>query len=87
MTLWNIWSEGYRATGNESKARKLNAAPIEAGSFDAAVRIHIASLPTEPSYPGGPTPGSYYRYSEDRGWSIWGCQLSPDEASARIAFG
>ena len=87
MTLWNIWAEGYRVTGNESAAGKLNASPIEAESFDAAVRIHMASLPTEPEYPGGPTPASYYRVDERGQWRMWGCALFPDEASARIAFG
>lgn len=86
-STWDIWSEGYQSTGNESKAQKLNAVPIEAESFDAAVRIHIASLPTEPPYPGGPTPASYYRVNDGGQWSIWGCDLYPDEASARIAFG
>lgn len=86
MSEFNIWSEGFLDQGMEgipAPASKLNRDPIEAGSFDDAVRIHMASLPAEPEYPGGPTPASYYDRSPDGVWHVWGCRLWPDEASAR----
>lgn len=84
MPKFDIWATGYADNGNRSGATKLNeSGPIEAESFDDAVRLHIESLPAKPAYHGGPTPASYYRQNEDGEWSMWGCRLSSDEATAR----
>jgi hypothetical protein len=43
MTTWDIWAEGHNDMGNIANAQKLNPAPIEAASFDDAVRQHVAT--------------------------------------------
>ena len=84
---WDIWSEGYNDMGNIARAQKLNTEPIEAESFDEAVRKHVATESTDIPYPGGTSPAGYYFRHEDGHWSIWACRLYPDEASARKFMG
>lgn len=80
MSEWDIWAEGYRATGEHGTATKLNTEPIEAGSFDEAVRAHVRNLADKKDR-------AYYRLDEDGQWSMWACRLYPDETTARKAFG
>jgi hypothetical protein len=87
MTTWDIWAEGHNDMGNIANAQTLNPAPIEAASFDDAVRQHVATKSTEPPYPGGTSDAGYYRRHEDGHRSMWACRLYPDEASARKFMG
>ena len=75
--LYTIWMEGYRATGEHGTAQKLNEFPIEAESFDDAVK---QLLVIEPEH------ATYYDKTGDR-HSIWACQLYDNEQDARKHFG
>ncbi|MDJ0321641.1 hypothetical protein [Pseudarthrobacter sp. PS3-L1] len=87
MSQWDIWSEGYNDMGNIGRAQKMNEDPIEAESFDDAVRQHVAAQSTTRPYLGGPSPASYYHRHDDGSWSMWACRLYPDEGSARKFMG
>lgn len=83
MPKFDIWSTGYAVQRNRTDAIKFNEnGPIAAESFDD-VRAHIDSLPSAPEYRGVPTQASYYSQDDDGTWCMWGCRLSPDEATAR----
>lgn len=75
--VWNIWAEGFTATGKTSTAWQLNETPVRAESFDDAVLMLIA--------------GSANKVLFDRGrdgeWRYWGCRLYDNEADARDSFG
>lgn len=75
---WDIWVEGYRASGDSSDAIKLNEFPIKATSFDEAVETF--------------TKENSIKLDEPRGWerckhTMWACCLFPTEEEARKSFG
>lgn len=68
---YKIWSEGWRATGNNEPARLLDE--IEAGTFDSAVEKYLKKNPSEIKL-----------YFYDGNYhSIWGCRLFDNEKDAR----
>lgn len=77
MTEYQIWSEGYAATGECSDAQLI--ATIQAESFDEAVRKYVDAVPSLKAY---------YQYNEQTGYhSIWACRLFDNEEAARKSFG
>lgn len=82
MKKYNIWIEGYLATGMEgipARAQEL-ASNIEANSFLEAVKKWYSS-----------EPDASYRYGDltirDDIASIYGCRLFDNEKDARKSFG
>lgn len=73
---WDIWMEGYQATG-ESSAAIMLALNVEADSFNNAVWAYLESNPEMISYAA----------RRDGVWRIWGRRLFSDEESARKSFG
>lgn len=87
-TKWDIWSEGYNATGQSSKAICI-ATDIEAKSFDEAVLKYRRENPevgiqanTRKSY----IDEEAY-LNRDSNWNIWNCNLYDNEVDARKSFG
>lgn len=78
MQKFEIWIEGYQATGEKGTATKATEQPIEAETFSEAVAKHVATLPAENS--------RFWRQHEDGHWSMYACRTFPDEASARRSF-
>lgn len=74
---WDIWSEGYSATGESGTAQKMNESPVKAASFDEAVAKYAQSQ-TDPSL---------FKMVGGVGWTYWGCKLFPTERQARVDFG
>ena len=75
---FEIWSEGYLATGMEGipeKARML--AEVEADSFQEA----CDKLCSDPDWQR-----RYGNYNPER-LTVWGCRLFDNEADARKSFG
>ena len=82
MNKYNIWIEGYLATGMEgipAKAQKL-ASNIEANSFIEAVNKWYKS-----------ESDALYKYGslsiKNNRAFLWGCELFQNEAEARKNFG
>lgn len=91
LKKWDIWAEGYRATGESAEAAML-AHGIEAYSFDAAVIKYIASLkPDQAKYYKKYTPANFSTpegfLNKRSNWSMWGCALFDNEIDARKSFG
>lgn len=75
---FQVWSEGYLATGMEGipeKARML--AEVEADTFQAA----CDALCSDPEWQR-----LHGNYDPER-CTVWGCRLFGNEADARKAFG
>lgn len=88
---YQIWSEGYRATGESAGATCLNRG-ILANSFDDAVTKHIAQLkPEDAKYYNKSTPANYVNaeafLNRRSNWDMWGCALFDNEADARKTCG
>lgn len=87
MKNFEIWMEGFEATGQSGCAQKLGNA--KGDTFDDAVRDYMERTP-------GHLIEAYTRDSfrsdeayENRrsNWKVWGCALFDNEADARKAFG
>lgn len=75
---YEIWTEGYRATGEEQNASLLGKA--SGFSFKEACDAFHAQL-DEPKK-------NIWSYHPDSGtWSVWGCRLFDNETDARKSFG
>jgi len=71
MKTWEIWSEGYSATGQSSGATLLGSFKTE--TFDEAVgKLEITPQPEQ---------------QPDKTWTFWGCRLFDNERDARRSFG
>lgn len=84
--LFEIWVEGYAATGDSGTARKLGE--YEAESFDGAVAMFEAENPTtkvDHYGPGSYRPGT--DMSKVPKYGIWACRFYDNEADARKSFG
>lgn len=82
MPLYNIWSEGYLATGMEGIPAKaqLLASNVEGDNFVDAVYKWYQSEPDALR--------EYGNLYIDKGIaSIWGCRLYDNEEDARKSFG
>lgn len=71
MRLFEVWMEGYRATGDEQPAQLLGE--CLASSFDEAVGM-VTEGRDDVRYTGG-------------AWVIYGCRLFDNETDARRSFG
>ena len=86
---WDIWMEGYAATGESGTAQKINKQPIIARTFNEAVRYYMDN---NPGHGISRNERSSYVSEEaflDRrsDYNIWACDLFPTEAEARKSFG
>lgn len=90
LELYEVWMEGYRATGEAGEAQKLGEA--HARNFGQACHIIVAKSILEkieeennPFFKGHATPG---RWDYDpSALSIWACRLFWSEELARKSFG
>lgn len=71
MKKWDIWAEGFRATGEGSGATCM-ARGVEAESFEEACRKYFKDDPY---------------FGEKPVLNHWGCKLFDNETDARKAFG
>lgn len=73
---WEIWSEGYQASGDSGTAVYHDT--IEAVSFDEACQKYADSDPMVKSQMKRHGPGH---------WTYWACQMFDNEADARKTYG
>jgi hypothetical protein len=87
MKDFEIWSEGYAATGERSGATKLWEGKAE--DFDDAIRQLNEAAITKYGKPsaakGTVLDGRTMKPIDD--WRVWGCKLFDNEADARKSFG
>ncbi len=88
---FDIWVEGYSATGEHSDAQLLtkDIGKIEANTFDEAIEKYMKLVPNH-----GINKETRNGYISDEAfknrrsnWNIWACKLFPDEETARKSFG
>lgn len=86
MKEYEIWSEGYMATGEHGTAH-LHC-KINANSFDEAVELanKNENLGAE-KYDRRSFMSEEYYQNRRSNWKIWGCALFDNEADARKSFG
>jgi hypothetical protein len=78
--MFEVWSEGYAATGESSGATFHGKTMAE--TFDeACIKLVGKDLDTDESEKDG-----YNRTSNGK-MSIWGCELFDNEKDARASFG
>ena len=75
MGCYQIWAEGYRATGNEGEAIRLTDEGVSAGTFQAA--CDKFALNHE----------GFREHYDPKSLTYWGCKLFDNEDSARASFG
>lgn len=81
---WEVWSEGYAATGEHGTA--LLEGVYKGETFDDAVEDYL-KVKEATSWPDIRT---YYSKMDSNGsvvHSIWGCRLFKTETEARQSFG
>lgn len=83
MKTWEIWAEGYAATGESGTANLM--ATIQADNFDEAVELMLQKKERT----DWPTIRQWYDYRPDRPQkhTIWACRLFDNETDARQTFG
>lgn len=74
---WEIWAEGFAATGESGSASRLGFGTGE--TFSEAVEGLVKILPEKEA--------ALFNKREDGSWDYWGCRLFPDQASASKSFG
>lgn len=84
---FDIWMEGYAATGEHGTATLVGKGTGE--TFDEAVRDYMSKTPNH-----GIEEVTRNRYSSEENynnrksnWHIWACRLFDNEADARKSFG
>lgn len=77
---WEIWMEGFAATGQSEKAQLIGV--YEAETFDEAVQKYIQGEIAE----HGTSTVELNRFGQGR-HAIWGCELFDNETDARKSFG
>lgn len=95
MKKYEIWVEGYMATGESGQAFLLNDGKdnkpnlIEAEDFNHAVEIYMTIVPEHDI-----VKNQRNRYWSDEdyknrksNWNIWACNLFDNELDARKSFG
>ena len=70
--FFNIWSEGYAATGQSSDAQCMGSFPGK--TFKEAVKNWMKTIDSA-------------NLVDLNNMTYWGCKLYPDESSARKTFG
>jgi hypothetical protein len=73
MSMYEIWAEGYAATGEEGTAKFWGVS--EGEDFHEAVQNFASRNP------------NFGKYLSKDGWYYWGCRLYANEANARSSFG
>ena len=73
MRVWEIWCEGWRATGGEGGA--YHVANVEAETFQDACDLYAKY--TE----------AWAKTYDSKKLSNWGCRLYDNEEDAKKAFG
>ena len=76
MKTWEVWREGYRATG-ESAGANLEG-KVEADTWPEACRKACVDSGRWKEQPGG---------FDAKRLTVWGCRLFDNEADARRSFG
>lgn len=76
MKTWEVWSEGYLASGDRADTTFEGRA--EAETFAEACRIACVERGRWKIEPGSFDP---------KGLTVWGCRLFDNEADARRAYG
>ena len=87
MKKFEIWCEGYRASGDSSDAHKVGEGYGD--TFDEAVEDYMRKNPNhgiEPYTRDQFRNDEAYKNRRSR-WHIWACALFDNEADARKAFG
>lgn len=79
MNQFELWVEGYAATGEHGTARFLGRWSGE--TFDEAVKKWNATKNIRSEY------GDLRWSDNDHMWSVWGCRIFDNEADARRSFG
>lgn len=80
MKEFEVWTEGYAATGESSGA--IFHGKVMAESFDeACIKLLGRGLDKDKSNPDG------YRRNSKGNMSVWGCGCYDNEAEARAYFG
>lgn len=89
LKVFDIWMEGFVATGQRGGAQKVNEHPIMATSFNDAVLQYKELNPT-----CGIEATTRSRYVSEEAyidrrsrWEIWACALFSTEEEARKLFG
>jgi hypothetical protein len=75
--LWDIWVEGWAATGGGSKA-SLVVSKVEAPTFTEAIEKYAS---------GDPKFKKYLAKQRDGTYTHWGCRLFDNEKDARKFLG
>jgi hypothetical protein len=73
MKIFEVWNEGYAATGQQEKAQCLGT--FEAETFQEACKNALIELKWDMSY-----------YDEEDN-SFWACRFFDNEKDARKSFG
>lgn len=84
MKHWNIWMEGYIATGEHGESQKINDEPILAETFDDAVLYYMSITPEhgiEVNSPARYISQEAYNNRKSN-WNIWACNLYPTKEEA-----
>jgi len=87
MKEFEIWVEGYAATGERGCANMIGKGYGE--TFDDAVRDYMAKNPNHGIEENGRNRYGSDEWYENRksNWNIWACDLYDNEADARKSFG
>lgn len=80
MRKFEVWTEGYAASGESSGA--IFHGSVDADTFDeACIKVFGDDLDKDPLQSDG------YRRNRDGRMSIWACGCYDDEGEARVSFG
>jgi hypothetical protein len=87
MREFEIWMEGWLATGEHSRAQVIGRGIGD--TFDEAVKDYMSKTP---NHRIKENTRSKYRNDEDyqkrrSNWNIWGCNLFDNEVDARKFYG
>jgi len=87
MRTFDIWMEGYRATGESSGAQMVGTG--EGETFDDAVKDYMSKNPKHGIEENGKNRYRTEEAYENRksNWNIWACDLYDNQGDAAKAFG
>lgn len=90
MKVFQIWMEGYRATGESGVATIVGTG--EGETFDEAVKDFMAKDQNNKNHGVEENTRNRYRTQEaydnrDSNWNIWACDLYDNHGDAAKAFG
>lgn len=76
MKTYEIWTEGYSASGDSSPASYLGQGT--GNTFEEAVRDLAEKEPRH---------ASYISYNDNGSITYWGCKMFDNQAEASVSFG